>query len=135
MKVESISKRITEEILVFVAEDGKEFYTKEACEEYEKELKRKQAEKKGFPSEESVCLCTGNYMNYYDSEDGIDLFIIINEGNNDGSDPMDNEKFMKADKLCMEYCKGLKMNDLECKRLEKLLGSIFEYGVQVFRRR
>lgn len=135
MKVESISKRITEEILVFVAEDGKEFYTKEACEEYEKELKWKQAEKKGFPSEESVCLCTGNYMNYYDLEDGMDLFIIINEGNNDGSDPMDNEKLMKADKLCREYCKGLKMNDLECKRLGKLLGSIFEYGVQVFRRR
>lgn len=78
-------------------------------------------------------LCTGHYMNYYG--DNFDLFVIINEGNGEATNALSVNKINKADKICEEFCTGKEMNVKECRELEELLEVVFEYGVQVFKKR
>lgn len=44
-------------------------------------------------------------MNYY-NEYGMDLFIIINEGNGEATTPLDVAKLHKAEEICEKYVKN-----------------------------
>lgn len=73
-------------------------------------------------------LCTGHYMNYY-NEYGMDLFIIINEGNGEATTPLDVEKLHKAEEICEKYVKN---EPIDKNALQYKLERVFEYGVQIY---
>lgn len=72
-------------------------------------------------------LCTGHYMNCY-NENGMDLFIIINEGNGEATTPLDVEKLYKAEEICEKYVKN---EPIDKNALQYELDRVFEYGVQI----
>ena len=72
-------------------------------------------------------LCTGHYLNYYDTLGRRDIFIIINEGNYDATDPLPVEKLHKAEEIC-ERCIATGSVD----KLQDELEEVFEFGVQIF---
>lgn len=72
-------------------------------------------------------LCTGHYMNYY-NENGMDLFIIINEGNGEATTPLDVEVLHKAEEICEKYVKN---EPIDKNALQYELERVFEYGVQI----
>lgn len=77
-------------------------------------------------------LCTGHYMNYYNPAlGGEDLFIIINEGNGDATEPLAVEKLHAAEEICEKYVKESHMDKDSRKKLQNELENIFEYGVQI----
>lgn len=79
-------------------------------------------------------LNTGHYFNYYDTEQGgLDLFIIVNEGNYEAVDEMPMDIFNETIDLCDKYVKNRKMNNKECKELAALLEKIFPFGVQIIK--
>ena len=74
-------------------------------------------------------LCTGHYMNYYDTVlSGGGLFIIINEANGNVS----AEKMHRAEKICEKYVTEEYIDKDARKELEDALEEVFEYGVQVY---
>lgn len=80
-----------------------------------------------------INLCTGHYMNYYDSTlGGKDLFIIINEGNGEATTPLDIEKLHKAEEICEKYINEEHIDKDARKKLQNKLEDVFEYGVQIY---
>lgn len=71
-------------------------------------------------------LCTGHYMNYY-NENGNDLFIIINEGN----EPVGVRKLHRAEEICNRCIDKYGISEDVRKELEEQLEEVFEYGVQI----
>lgn len=82
-------------------------------------------------------LATGHYMNYYNPSDvsflgSKQMFIIINEPNEECTEPLDVEKLHKAEEICDKYVDDALKNKNILVELENELENIFEYGVQVY---
>ena len=80
-------------------------------------------------------LSTGHYLNYWKDDGEFDLFIIINEGNYEAVDQIPMEILNRAISICDEYIKDREMIEEELGELEQLLEEIFEFGVQIFKRK
>ena len=76
-------------------------------------------------------LCTGHYINYYNNynKHGMDLFIIINEGNGEATTPLDVEVLHRAEDICEKYIKN---ESIDKNALQYELEKVFEYGVQIY---
>ena len=79
-------------------------------------------------TETDLHICTGHYMNYY-NEHGMDLFIIINEGNGEATTSLDVEKLYKAEEICEKYVEN---EPIDKSALQYELERVFEYGVQIY---
>ena len=75
---------------------------------------------------ENLRFCSGEYINIYDEDEGKEVFVIINEGN----DELTIDKAAKAEEIIRKH-----FDSMDYVQLETELEDVFGFGVQIFFRK